>query len=205
VLNFTNVCQFPPGGSTSAYYAKCRVSLSLLLFAEWLTLFIVSSQQNIHFFPSGNTALHNAVIHAHSATATCLLNHGGDLAVVNKAGQSALYMALLHKRRSVARLLHAAGGRLAAREVDMYQTYEARRYEEKQDFLDWALHEFNTPASLADNCRVVIRRCLAKSKCLWHTSQALSLPVALRNFVLFSDFYSDSGPVSGSGNCCGFF
>ena len=160
--------------------------------------------QNTHSVSPGNTALHNAVIHAHSATATCLLNHGADLAVVNKAGQSALYMALLHKRRSVARLLHAAGGRLTAREVDMYRTYEARRYEEKQVFLDWALRQFNAPACLADNCRVVIRRCLATSQCLWRTSRTLSLPAALRNFVLFSDFYSDGGPVSGGGSCCNF-
>ncbi|KAI0220674.1 hypothetical protein LSAT2_027838 [Lamellibrachia satsuma] len=122
---------------------------------------------------NGNTALHNAVIHNRCATAICLLNHGAEHGVANNAGQSPLYMALLHKCRAVARLLHATGGKLTPREVDMYQTYEARRYEEKQDFLNWALHEFNTPPSLGNICRVVIRHCLAKSKCLGKTVEAL--------------------------------
>ena len=182
------------------HYYNSIVSLYFVSILK-VNICIITSRQNLQFTVAGNTALHNAVIHNRCATAICLLNHGAEHGVANNAGQSPLYMALLHKCRAVARLLHATGGKLTAREVDMYQTYEARRYEEKQDFLDWALHEFNTPPSLGNICRVVIRHCLAKSKCLGKTVEVLPLPPAMKKFVLFSDFYSDSESINDSNGC----
>ena len=112
-----------------------------------------------------------------------------------------MYMALLHKRRSVARLLHAAGAMLTQRELDMYQSYEARRYEEKQDFLDWALRQFNMPSSLSSICRLVVRRSLVKTKCMRKTGEVLPLPPAMKNYVLFCDLSSDNEESDDCSEC----
>jgi ankyrin repeat protein len=134
----------------------------------------------------GNTALHNSTMHNYLDTSLCLLNHGADINMLNKNGQSCLYLTMLHRRETCTSLLHDCGARLTQREMNMFRDFESRKHGQSEKFYRKAIRFFNAPKSLSRLCVVCIRNNMKYPIDCYKTQ--LSLPKTLQNFVAM-EFY----------------